>query len=47
VRECFGEIREIYESQGLSGRTRLLVGPGGHQFYPELAWPAFKEITGW
>ena len=27
----------------VSGR-RLVIGPGGHRFYPDEAWPVFAEI---
>ncbi len=39
VRECFGRVKHIYAAVGAPERTALVVGPEGHRFYPELAWP--------
>jgi hypothetical protein len=24
--------------------VRFVIGEGGHQFYPELAWPVIEEM---
>lgn len=47
VEETFETMQEIYRERGAADRCRLIVGEGGHRFYPEQAWPAFKELTGW
>ena len=44
VRAGFARAREIFSAAGVPGRVRLVVGAGGHQFYPELAWPAVAEM---
>ena len=41
---CFSGISHIYEAAGCGGHCRLVTGEGGHQFYPELAWPVFHEM---
>ncbi len=33
-----------FEAAGAPERFQLLVGDGGHQFYPELAWPAIQSV---
>ena len=33
-----------FEAAGTPDHIQLLVGDGGHQFYPELAWPAIQSI---
>ena len=47
VEETFETIRQIYRAAGAAGRCRLVVGPGGHRFYADLAWPVFRELAGW
>jgi cephalosporin-C deacetylase-like acetyl esterase len=47
VRETFARIQEIYRAAGAPERCRLVVGSEGHQFYPEQAWPVFRELSGW
>ncbi len=45
VRRGFRELRKIYEAQGAGDRCHLVVGPGGHRFYAQEAWPTMqKEI---
>jgi cephalosporin-C deacetylase-like acetyl esterase len=45
--EAYDRISEIYAWLGAGDRCRLIVGPEGHRFYPDLAWPAFEELSGW
>ncbi len=47
VAESFAVIQEIYAAAGVPDRCRLLVGEGGHRPYPDLIWPAFREMAGW
>lgn len=47
VRQAFDTIASIYAATGNADKCRLVEGPGAHHFYPDPAWPAFKEITGW
>lgn len=47
VHETFGKIQAIYAKAGVPERCKLVVGPKGHQFYPEEAWPVFHGLTGW
>lgn len=36
--------RPVYEALSAGGRIRAVPGPGGHRFYPEIAWPAFEAL---
>lgn len=35
----------VYRAVGAEKNLRAVPGPHGHRFYPEVAWPAFEEIT--
>jgi len=39
VRKAFRDLKRIYRAAGAEGRCRLVVGPEGHRFYADLAWP--------
>jgi len=39
VRKAFGDLKRIYKAAGAAANCKLVVGPGGHRFYAELAWP--------
>ena len=47
VEASFHTIQQVYQAAGQPGRCRLVVGPEGHRFYPEQAWPVFREVAGW
>lgn len=47
VEETFATIQAIYAAAGAPEQCRLVIGEGGHRFYPEQAWPAFHNLTGW
>jgi dienelactone hydrolase len=47
VEETFGTIQRIYAAAGAPDRCKLVVGPEGHRFYADLAWPSFRELAGW
>ncbi|NLF00067.1 MAG: hypothetical protein GX601_03730 [Anaerolineales bacterium] len=47
VEETYATIQAIYQAAGAADHCRLVVGGGGHRFYAELAWPAFRELSGW
>lgn len=45
VRRAFAHLKKIYRAAGAAERCRLVVGPGGHRFYAEAAWPVtLKEL---
>lgn len=44
VEQGFRRAREIFRAAGSADRVRLVAGEGGHQFYPELAWPMVAEM---
>jgi len=47
VKESFDTIERIYAAAGAPKQCRLVVGNGGHRFYPDDAWPVFHELSGW
>ncbi len=47
VRETYALIARIYAAAGAPDRCRLVVGPEGHRFYADEAWPVFQMLTGW
>ena len=44
VRKAFSTIEQAYARAGAPASCRLLVGEGGHQFFPDEAWPAFESL---
>lgn len=45
VRKAFRRLKEIYRTAGAEDRCHLVIGPEGHRFYADLAWPKMlKEI---
>ena len=45
VRKAFRDLKRIYRAAGAEDRCHLVVGPEGHRFYADLAWPkTLKEL---
>jgi len=44
VLEGFETVKAVYAAVGVPDACRLVIGPGGHRFYPDEAWPVFAEI---
>lgn len=44
VKKSFETIKSAYESMEKNGNCHLVIGNGGHQFYPDDAWPVAKEL---
>jgi len=44
VQHGFDHAHEIFTAAGFPERARLVIGDGGHQFYPDLAWPVVREL---
>ena len=44
VEAGFAHAGTIFRAAGAGERIRLVAGEGGHQFYPELAWPVIGEM---
>ena len=44
VQEAFTHLQEIYAALGATGRCQLVVGPAGHRFYADLAWPLMNTF---
>ena len=40
----FEQIFSIYQYLGKEKLCRLVKGEGGHQFYPDEAWPVIKAL---
>lgn len=40
TRRAFRQLQRIYAAAGAPENCRLVVGPEGHRFYADLAWPA-------
>ena len=39
TRRQFRQLKSIYKAAGAADRCQLIVGPEGHRFYADLAWP--------
>jgi dienelactone hydrolase len=45
VERGYRHAREIFAAAGAADRVRLVIGEGGHQFYPKEAWPVIGEMA--
>lgn len=45
VVEGVERARRIFAAAGAADHVRLLADDGGHQFYPELAWPEINRVA--
>jgi dienelactone hydrolase len=39
TRQAFADLQKIYTAAGAPNKCHLVVGPEGHRFYADLAWP--------
>ncbi len=44
VRRAFKNLKAIYAAAGAEDKCVLAVGPAGHQFYPDKAWPKMLKL---
>lgn len=44
VLAAFDTVQKIYRAAGNKHGCRMVVGQGGHRFYPEEAWPIFETM---
>lgn len=44
VHTAFETAKEIFTAAGCPENARLIVGPEGHRFYAEPAWPVINEL---
>ncbi len=44
VEKGYHRTREIFAAAGCPEHVRLVAGGGGHQFYPDLAWPVVADL---
>ena len=40
--QAFSEIKRFYKAAGAENKCRLVVGPGGHRYYADIAWGAMN-----
>lgn len=40
----FETIKTAYKNNGCETKCHMVVGEGGHRFYPDQAWPIIKEL---
>jgi dienelactone hydrolase len=44
VRQGFQTVQAAFGAASVPDHARLVVGDGGHQFYPEIAWPVIQAV---
>jgi len=47
VRSEYVRVRAIYRKAGAADNCALVIGPAGHRFYADQAWPGFHRLSGW
>ena len=47
VRKALVSLKKAYKDRHAKSNLSIVLGDGVHQFFPELAWPAFNKISGW
>jgi hypothetical protein len=43
LREAFAQLQARYAAAGHGERCHLVIGPDGHRFYADLAWPLIQR----
>lgn len=46
VEKSYGVAKSVFNKLGRAEKLHLVVGDGGHQFYPDDAWPIIHELLG-
>ena len=44
VEKSFEMMKKAYSHEGIEDKCRLVIGKGGHAFYPKDAWPVIHEL---
>ena len=44
AKESFENIKKAYKKLGVEDKCHMVIGDGGHRFYPVQAWPIVKEL---
>ena len=44
TRKAFKKLKTIYAAAGAARNCKLVVGPEGHRFYADLAWPEMMKM---
>ena len=47
VNDAMRTLSAAYADVGFPSSCSLIVGNGGHDFFPKLAWPVFKSMVNW
>ncbi len=48
VHTAFAQTKRIFTAAKCADNVELIVGDGGHQFYPDLAWPRIQNaVSAW
>lgn len=45
VEAAFARTRSIFRAAGCEENASLLIGEGGHRFYPDIAWPTIAMVA--
>ena len=43
TRRAFADLQKVYAAAGAADRCHLVVGPEGHRFYADAAWPVMLQ----
>jgi dienelactone hydrolase len=46
TRRAFRDLKRIYTAFDAADRCKLVIGPEGHRFYADLAWPVMNQLVG-
>ena len=44
AKKTFRQVKQIYTAAGAGDRVKFVEGPGGHDFYADLAWPVMLKM---
>lgn len=47
VKSAVATLKKAYRDNKASAALTLVEGQGVHEFFPDIAWPAFRKITKW
>ena len=46
VKASYEIIKGFYKNFGDENKCNMVIGDGGHQFYPDDAWPVVHKLMG-
>ena len=44
TRKAFTDLSKVYKAFEAADRCKLVIGPQGHRFYADLAWPVMSKL---